>query len=251
MTFSTVISNANLLKKRRNKKRKENKFSSLTVHYGKHFFLDHPWRVTTDIVKIYCGPSRRWRHVSVALSADLQTSELLASPSPPTHGQGPLPILAPTDWAGQGLQDYDLGSHRKKSSVSPLHVPSHCHRARERERQGNLLLTSLGPSPLTKKKLNGTYGASSHSFPPSAWRWLQDWGQEAQVRCRTSDQVLRTLLSEEQHSQALPQKYPKIFNAPIIWFQISWSSLSWKQFFLKTFLFQFSTPSLFKDNSYF
>lgn len=107
--------------------------------------------MTTDIVKIYCGPSRRWRHVGVALSADLQTSELLASPSPPTHSQGPLPILAPTDWAGQGLQDYDLGSHRKKSSVSPLHVPSHCQRARERE-TGKFIADISGPFAINKEE---------------------------------------------------------------------------------------------------
>lgn len=149
-----MISNANLLKKR--KKRRERRIGLLHLwQIMTGIFLYSPWREKTDIVKIYWGRSRRWRHVNLALSTYLQTSELLKYPSPPTHCQNLLLTLALTDWANQSLQHSGLGSHRKKkSSVSPIRVPSIRHS--KRERQANLLLTFLGPQPFTKKKLNGT-----------------------------------------------------------------------------------------------
>lgn len=116
---------------------------------------------------IYCGPSRRWRRVRLALSTFLKTSELLECPSPTLHCQGLLATLASTGWAHKSLQHGPLAAiARRRALHLPFVCPSVLHKARER--QGNLLPTSPGPSPFTKKKLNGTYGATSLSFPPSA-----------------------------------------------------------------------------------
>lgn len=189
MTFSTVMSNANLLRMRRTKKRKENKFSPLMTNYSKHF-LDCPWRVTPDIVKIYCGPSRRWRHVSSSVCI-WHLSYWNALLHPPAAKACCLPWHPLTGPARASSTMALAATQRRRALCLPfMFHPS--SRGPERERQGNLLLTSLGPSPFTKK-LNGTYGATSHSFPSSAQHRLQDQDQKAQVICGTSDQVQRVL----------------------------------------------------------
>lgn len=125
---------------------------------------NNPWREKSVL---YCDPSRIWRHVNLALSTCPKTSELLECPSPPTHCQGlwpPWHSLAQE--AGASNTGALAATERRKALSLTFVCPSVLHQARER--QGNLLLTFLGPLPFTKKKLNGTYGAICHSSTPSA-----------------------------------------------------------------------------------
>lgn len=119
MKVSTIINSANLLKERRDKR--ERWISG--ENYGKlfFFFFNNPWREKSGI---YCGPSWRWRRVSLALPTFLKISELLECPSPPLHCQGLLASAALPHWAHKSLQHGGLGSLRKeKSSVPPTCVP--------------------------------------------------------------------------------------------------------------------------------
>lgn len=118
-------------------------------------FLDGPWRVTTDIVKIYCAhptPRRRWRHVNRALSAYLQTSELLECPSPPTHGQGRLPPLAPTDWPAGASRTVPLAATERRALCLPfMFRPSSRGPARKRD-TGKFIADISGPFAIYKEE---------------------------------------------------------------------------------------------------
>lgn len=231
---------------------KENRSSPLMANYDRHF-LYSTWREKTAIAKIYWGCSRRWRHVNLALSTYLQTSEPLECPSPPTHCQNLLLTLAPTDWASQSPPTLQPWQPQKEEELCVSHSCPIPPPQGKRERQANLLLTSLGSQPFTKKKLNGTSIGSNQSFLSTFWTASTAEAKPGgphhmgyQNRCEGCS----FRVSEEQHSQSCPQKYAKIFNFQIMWYLIFWSSLSWKQFFLTMFLFQLSTISLFKDISY-
>lgn len=152
----TMISCANLPKERRDEETEERwRESWWACLYG-------PWRERPRIVKISCGPSRRWRRVSPAPSAFLTTSEPLEGPLLPAL---PRPAGRPGTrspgqrgprglWPWQTRQGEGLCASRPGPSVP----------RRARERQGDLLPTPLGPEPLGEK-LNGTRGGSS---PPSS-----------------------------------------------------------------------------------
>lgn len=135
MTISTVISNANLLKKRRNIKRKENTFSPLTANYGKHFFRRSLESNDWYCKDLLCPPHPPQKMETCQSSSVCIPTDIWAAGMPFSTHPRPRSAASPgTHWlASRGLQDRALGSHRKKSSVPPFHVPSILQRASTKE----------------------------------------------------------------------------------------------------------------------
>lgn len=190
-------------------------------------------------------PSRRLSRVSPAPSAFRRTSEPLEGPPcPPLRGL--LAARASTHWASEGLwgRGLGLGRHRRAPHL-PTMCPSVLHKARQRAGE---IADISGPWAIyqeetewdTRSFLPTFHTAVTAGSTPGP-RWHR--GHQTNHKGRSSR------VSEEQHSQCFPQKYPKIFNFPVIWFLIFWSGSSHKQFFLKMFMFLLSTISLFKDTA--
>lgn len=186
---------------------------------------------------------------SVYIPADIWAARMPFS----TH---PLPKPASdpgTHWLGKPEPSNTAAlaaTERRRALCLPF--VSHPSSTRQEREAGKFIAGISGLSAIYKEETEWDIG-SNQSFLSTFWTASTAEAKPGgpqhmgyQNRCEGCS----FRVSEEQHSQSCPQKYPKIFNFQIMWYLIFWSSLSWKQFFLTMFLFQLSTISLFKDISY-
>lgn len=200
------------------------------------------------VVKISRGPAGDWAEsVQLRLHSGGHPSRwkaLLAHPCqacwPPVH-----PPTGRVRASGAGAGAWALADTERRAPHLPTTCPSVLHKARQRAGE---IADISGPWAIyqeetewdTRSFLPTFHTAVTAGSTPGP-RWHR--GHQTNHKGRSSR------VSEEQHSQCFPQKYPKIFNFPVMCFLIFWSSSSQKQFFLKMFMFLLSTISLFKDTA--